>query len=645
MKFFNLEAFKTDREIVFFDTKATARLSKSGQHLTIDFNDESREPIFMPAEEFIKHLGNKINLAVNVTEEQLRMSLTTEQKEKILRAERTVEALIEAGPGPGGKKHRDLVCKAVARRYKYAKPTPAKTAYNWYVAHHTCGLYTYFTSRQKQRKSSSQFDPVVIEIAHDVLTDSMFNPGFKTLCLSVAYDSFKNRITELDPKLRQPSYETFRMWFHEYDTYLVKKSKEGRASLNKALAQNVTGQYCFFRPLERVEADAMHVTLNIQDNDGNTIAKKIIIYFVIDCFSRSILGFHLQVGGGESEAGVIQSIRNAVMAKEEENWIQRGLPSQIVVDGGAPYRSLNTQSELLSLGIATRIAMTGAGFRKPFVERFIRTCRDRFFSTLPGYLGKAENQKRAGLLIDKSTPYTADQIRQRLTKWILNDYHVRKHSGLYNNTPLYTWKTGITDRPVTYIENHVAANIWLGQEVTSTISGNDCCNGVQIDSIRYNDRAGVLQKIGMKLKNKFKKKSVDAEVKCFWNQNDISFITVIDPFTQDAIRVNATTRYVQPGMSKEEYDTLIARLHPAPNEIDTPQLPDPLGDDSLQEELKSQNKRIRQQQKSRAFAANEDALAEATSKKLAGEHRVQAAPIVSTAPDDDEDELEVYDYE
>ena len=649
----NLTSFKTEQDILFFDAKATARLSKNGKYLTIDFLDDSRQPESLSQQDLERYLGSKILPVTKVTEDQLRAPLTFEQREKILRAERTVEALKDAGPGPGGQKHRERICKEVAIKYGYQTPTPAKTAYNWHVADKEVGLYAYFTSRQHSRNRKSQFSSVVLDMADELLMDIMFNPALLKIKLSVVHEALVKRIKRLDPALRIPSYETLRAWFLEYDPFLVKQAKEGHVSLRKARAQNVTAQYSFFRPLQRVEADAMHVTLNIVDDNGNQVAKKIIIYFLIDCFSRSVLGFHLQAGGGESEAGVVQSIRNSILFKDDERWIQRGLPSQIVVDGGSAYRSLTTQSEILSLGIASRIVATGSGYRKPFVERFIRTCRDRFFSTLPGYLGKQEDQKRAQLLIDKAVPYTAEEIEQKLTRWILEDYHVRKHRGLYGATPLATWLQGIIDRPVTYVENHASADIWLGKEIFPTISGQDCCYGVQIENIKYNDDAGELQRIGIRLKNKHKNKP--AQVKCYWNRHDISSITVIDPATHKALRVKATTRYVKPGMSKDEYDELLAQLHPTYHDSEQTTQDDLFEAPDYQEKLKSQQKCIKQQKRSRAAAAKEDELAGAIGLRLKGESEISKmpSPIVSTGSsdevneddEDDEDDEELYDYE
>ncbi|MBR9883774.1 MAG: transposase family protein [Oceanospirillales bacterium] len=638
----NLETFKKEQEILFFDAKATARLSKNGKFLTIDFADEDRQPVTLSEEDFTRYVGKKILPLAKVTEAQLRMPLTLEQQENILRGERTVEAMIAAGPGPGGKKHRERICKAVATKYGYNDPTPPKTAYNWYIAHHSIGLYAYFTSRQHTRHSKSRFDEKVVEMAYDLLSDTMFNPALLKINLSTVHRLLVRRIKRLDPSLAIPSYETLRSWFLDLEPFAVKQAKEGHVSLRKARAQNVTAQYCFFRPLQRVEADAMYVTLNIVDKDGKKVAKRIVIYFLIDCFSRSILGFHLQVGGSENEEGVIQSIRNAILMKDHDNWIQHGLPSQIVVDGGPAYRSLTTQSELLSLGISTRIVATGAGYRKPFVERFIRTCRDLFFSTLPGYLGKQDDQKRVSLLIEESVPYTADEIKEKLTTWITESYHQRRHLGLYRSTPLTVWRQGIIDYPVPHIENHESADIWLGKMVEHTISGENCHQGVQVETIKYNDREGQLQRIGIALKNKHK--GTKAKVKCYWNELDISSITVIDPFTEQAFRVKATTQHVKPGMSKDEFDELIAQLYPTPPNTDddpTTEL-DFLDDPDYVEKLKSQTKCIKRQQHSRAAPAKENDLASAVAERLSGTNNATLPPIVGTQ---DDDELETYDYE
>lgn len=648
MNSLNLDTFKKERDILYFDAKATARLSRNRKFLTIDFQDEARPPETISEKDFTHYVGNQILPVTKVSEEHLRMPLTRAQAEKIKRGTITVEAMIEAEVCPGGAQLRASICRDVARKHGYKTVTPAKTAYNWYKAYHReGGLYAYFTSRKNKRQSKRRFSMQVREMADELLTNIMFNPALLKSSLTFVHETLRARMKKIDPKARIPSYETLRAWFYEYDPMLVKKAKEGRVSLRKAVAQNVAKSYVFFRPLERVEADAMHVTLNLVDKHGKQISTKIIIYFLIDCFSRSVLGFYLQVGGGESEAGVIQSIRHAILIKHDERWIQCGLPSEITVDGGVAYRSLTTQSELFALGIGTRIVATGAGYRKPFVERFIGTCRERFFATLPGYLAKQDDQKRAEVEIKNSIPYSVDEIEQMLTRWILEEYHLREHEGLYGSTPLATWRQGIIDHPITYVNNHHSADIWLGKEVYPTISGPDCHQGVQIQKIRYNDQGNQLQTIGIRLKNGNK----SATVKCFWNENDVSAITVIDPHTHKAFRAFATDQHIKPGMSKTEFEDVISRLYPKNTTAeDTPILQAELFDTPhYQEKLKYQEQCIKQQQRSRTSSAKVDELSDATRTRLTSDSNTASQPIVDAQAgdpiEDNDGDAEFYDYE
>ena len=102
--------------------------------------------------------------------------------------------------------------------------------------------------------------------------------------------------------------------------------------------------------------------------------------------------------------------------------VRRGIPQRFYVDNGSNYRSRHLALICASLGIHLIHARAYQPAGKGKIERFFRTVRSQFLTTLedPGSLGLAA-------------------LNQRWGAWVEHEYHRTPHRGLGGETPLQRW--------------------------------------------------------------------------------------------------------------------------------------------------------------------------------------------------------------
>jgi transposase InsO family protein len=129
----------------------------------------------------------------------------------------------------------------------------------------------------------------------------------------------------------------------------------------------------------------------------------------IDDASRLIT--HAQFYFSQDIASLRSSFKEAVL--------RRGLPGIVYTDNGKIYRSQSFEYLCANLGITLIRHAVGLAHQKGKIERFFRTVRLRFLSTLK--------------TIDLES---LEILNEKFHAWLLNDYQKRPHEGLSGETPL-----------------------------------------------------------------------------------------------------------------------------------------------------------------------------------------------------------------
>jgi len=236
------------------------------------------------------------------------------------------------------------------------------------------------------------------------------------------YQDIHEDIRVLFPKKDLPSYSAIRRYVKKYkdDNWpaLVLKH-EGQKGLRDRNMQVVTGRMDeeLTEPNQKWELDTTIADLFTGRKIKGAVlitkdGKRCKIIGAEDVFSRSLKYYFV-----ESETGFMvgQVIRDRILA-----W---GLPEEIVIDNGKPYKNNRVLQFLRNIGVAVHICIPGNPVEKPHVERAFRTLSEKLFRRLPGYSGNSVHTRPSEIKIE----YTMAEAQGFVDEYIDNVYAETVH--------------------------------------------------------------------------------------------------------------------------------------------------------------------------------------------------------------------------
>jgi len=223
-------------------------------------------------------------------------------------------------------------------------------------------------------------------------------------------------------KDKRPSYSTVRNYVMKYkaDNWAaLVLCHEGRKGLRDRNMEVVLGQADgnIVRPNQRWEIDTTIADIftgrRIQDtllkmSDG----KRCQLIGVIDVFSRSARFYLVEA---ENSLAVALAIKDRILA-----W---GMPEEIVIDNGKPFKNRRILAGLRSFQIAVNINLPGEPVEKPFIERVFGTMTGKLFRRLPGYCGNSVANRPNEIEIK----YTKAELQDIIDRYVTNVYAETVH--------------------------------------------------------------------------------------------------------------------------------------------------------------------------------------------------------------------------
>lgn len=478
--------------------------------------------------------------------------LSAVEKRELSRRELYLNALkaAKSTPGCGGVALRNEVIQQVHDEYG-VDLICASTLGEWHRKEQEHEDAILATLPSKHRNRESQFSEEIQQLAYDIIlkeycknVDSSITSAHKKLVKAIIKQYGENE--------EHPSYGTFRNWIKTIDPNIVTEKKYGKQAARE-MKRKALQKLKTLRILERVEVDAVSLNVGIIDDNENYLGT-VTLYVCIDCFSRAVLGYCVQIGRGENSASVIESFKHAIAPKEgkyveacQNEWPMHGLIELLVADGGSGYASITTTSWCMRYNISRQTVETHSGWQKPFIESFFISLRAKFVSELPGYVGKKKWNRKLDYTIKEQAVMTLDDFKLQLTRFIVDEYHQVKHSGLNEQTPQESWLESARMFPPVLPDDLNELSICEGNTTERVIQGH---KGVRINNIFYNDADGLLLSIYNTLKFTQTGKPT---VRCEYSKNDISRITVLDPINDISFEVEACHDEVYSGMPLAEF--------------------------------------------------------------------------------------------
>ena len=222
---------------------------------------------------------------------------------------------------------------------------------------------------------------------------------------------------------KRPSYSTVRNYVMKYKAdnwaalVLHHEGKKGLRDRNMEVALGRADENDV-QPNQRWELDTTIADIftgrKVQDvllktSDG----KRCKIIGIIDVYSRSVRFFLVE---NENSLMVGQTIKDRILA-----W---GLPEEIVIDNGKPYKNGRILNGLRSLRIAVHICIPGNPIEKPHIERVFRTLTEKLFRRLPGYSGNSVQNRPNEIKVR----YSKRELQDLMDRYVTNVYAETVHS-------------------------------------------------------------------------------------------------------------------------------------------------------------------------------------------------------------------------
>ncbi len=269
----------------------------------------------------------------------------------------------------------------------------------------------------------------------------------------------------LPPVHELPSFRQFKyVYYKDRDLSNALKARKGQRHFhlrNRAVigdsSKTVFGPGCVYQ----IDATTADIYL-VSSLDRSRIIGRPTLYFLVDVFSRMIVGFNVTTENASYQAAAL-AIENAASDKVEfcehygitisrEDWPCRHIPECIVADRGE-LEGPKADTLINSLNIKLDNTPPYRADLKGLVERKFRTVNDNVIHWLPGHVKKdqerGDRDYRLGAVLDLQQftrliiYFILDHNRSRIDNYRLDGAMIADH---LEPRPTLLWEWGIKNR-------------------------------------------------------------------------------------------------------------------------------------------------------------------------------------------------------
>ncbi len=413
-------------------------------------------------------------------------NLTEGQKAKIAFREYWVLLMTEYDT-PTSQDTYDAIVANLPKDYPFRKVPGKSTVCKWYKDWKLNDENMAKVIAFNQHGNTSSVAPALITLTDKVVRQHYMKrskPTKKEVYKKLQV-AFENSIL-FGSSIKLPKREWFCRYINKnFDRIELIAAREGRSQA-RAEARSANKKTKLSRILQLVEADTAHFNIGLTDENHEYYIGKPTMYFIFDAYSRSLLGYAIEVRkGGETSSGAIHAFKHAIEPKSNRaEYPMFGMPEVLKLDNGVAYRSSTTFEYFKRVRMPQpTFTATHSGWKKAFVERFIGTLRTKFFSTLNGYLGKYDPKKFQTEPLIKHAKYSLKEFVQKFDEFIL-EYHNTPVDYLQGFTPKQVWlKSALDNPPVTFIHND-DARMLIGEKFEAKKLSH--VTGIKIGKQRFN---------------------------------------------------------------------------------------------------------------------------------------------------------------
>jgi len=303
----------------------------------------------------------------------------------------------------------------------------------------------------KSRKTIGQsFCADAMNILADVLDEYYLTPEKPSK--SMAYDFYTEKMEHINrlrhTPLKYPRRAQFYRMLSRQNKYEEMKRREGKKRADMFFRTSKKGPDVY-SILERVEVDHTPMDVFVIDEKTNEVLGRPFLTLLLDYYSRMVLGFEIGFEPN-SELAVMRALKHAILPKLTLNndtidinndWMAFGVPTGLICDNGLEFHSHHLRRVAHSLGIELQFCPKLRPNYKGAVERFLGTLNREVSHLIPGTTQSNIEERGDYPSIERAT-VTLYELRALVTKWIVDVYSKRLHSGIHT-TPEAKWNEGM----------------------------------------------------------------------------------------------------------------------------------------------------------------------------------------------------------
>lgn len=345
----------------------------------------------------------------------------------------------------------------------YANPVKPSTIETWYRLWVHCdedirALVPLFENRGDHRPKKL----VLYATMMHHIEEFYFKPEQATLAAV-----YRNMCDDKDfKKLKETiSYTAFNNFLKRtYSSFLIAAKRQGltRAKLRHDVYRRLRHDT---KSMEEIEVDHCLIDVIVVDERSGRILGRPWLTVAICRGTRMVVGCHLSFEV-PSWASLQRCLAHAFWPKNlsglglNNPWPCEGIPKKVITDNGKEFKSRSMRQAELALGFTVVNLPGRSPWLKGIVERFFGTMQMQVLSFVEGKTF-GDTKKRDDYNSTKKARIKLSELKSKLLRWIVDDYHVRFHEGL-RGFPINEWQKRMPEDGVDAVPRFESIREFLG---------------------------------------------------------------------------------------------------------------------------------------------------------------------------------------
>ncbi|MEO8391577.1 MAG: Mu transposase C-terminal domain-containing protein [Chloroflexota bacterium] len=438
-------------------------------------------------------------------------------------------------------------------------PLSESSAYRWLGVYEASGndILSLIPETDRRGSKESPLSPEVNSIVDKVIDDLIFKrqgrsgqtngpklPNAKELRQEVAVrlEKANSKGSGSEP-LKLPSQRTIQRRLNDLDPIDLYAAQYGQRAANQKF--NQYGQKSKPKdPLTEVVADNTKFDVMVYDPEDNLVFGRGTVTIFLDLATGLPNGVYI---GFEppSHLTLMEAAYHAILPKEnvrekygtEHDWKIYGLFSTLFLDNAKENRAESAKGSFKSIGTNLVRGPVKTPWKRPEIERQMRTLNDGCFHLLPGTTLSNVQQRKDYDSVANAVISLAS-LKKILFTYILDIYAQEYHRGVHG-IPAEKWERAIANGFEPALpESAEHLNVLLGRDELRTIQHY----GIELWGLRYN-------LIGLSRLSELRARLDGKSVKVKCHPEDLSQIHIYDPFEQVYIPVPALAQDYTRGLT------------------------------------------------------------------------------------------------